>query len=71
MGVTQFYIGKCAPPLGVLAFLAPVFSPPLHTYFGAINGKYYLVSITFSFRPDKAMFDLACQKVVFDKINAV
>ena len=35
-------------------------------YFDAIYGKYGLVNITFSFRPDETMFDLALQKFVYD-----
>ena len=67
----QFHIGKYVPPLGVPTPLAPVLTPPFSTYFGVIYGKYYLLSITLSFRPDKGMFDLALQKLVFDGINSV
>ena len=37
--------------------------------YGAIYGKHSLVSITFSLRPDEAMFELAWQKLVYDNQN--
>ena len=43
--------------------------PPCHTKTGANYGKYSLVSITFSFGPDEAMFDLTWQNVTFVKAN--
>ena len=69
-GGTQFHISKYIPPLGMpKPHGTSVY--PFHTYFGAINGKYYLVRIIFYFRPDKAMFDLVWQQLVFDQINSI
>ena len=39
---------------------------PFFVHYHAIYSKYGLVSITFSFRPDEVMFDLAWQKLVYD-----
>ena len=44
---------------------------PVCTYFGVIYGKYYLLKITISLRPDEAMFYLVWQKLVCNKINSV
>ena len=55
--------------MGVLHPLVPCL--PLQ-YFVVICGKYDLLSITFSLRPDEAMLGLAWQKLVCaNKINFV
>ena len=51
---TQLHISKYGPSIGVPnSPLVPCL--PLHSYLGVIYGKYSLVSITFSLRPNSAM----------------
>ena len=52
-----FHIGKYGPPQGGSSSFGTSAPSPGHTYTGAISGKYSLVSKTFAFRPEEAMFD--------------
>ena len=64
---TQFTLaGMLLPPQGMPSPLHTSVYPYLHKYCGAIYGMCVLVSITFCFGPDEAMFDLAWWKLVFD-----
>ena len=61
MGHT-IHISKYVPPPGGLTPLAQVYTTSLHILWGNLL-QLYLVRNIISFRPSKAMFDLAWQKL--------
>ena len=61
------HIAKFDPlPRGMPTSLGTRVYPNICTYFGVIYGKYGLVSITFFFRPDEVMSELAWQSLVLE-----
>ena len=61
-GSTSHHIAVGIQFILISMFLPPGVTTSLCTYFGAVYGKYGLVSIKFSFKPEKAMFDFGMAK---------